>query len=263
MNSLASVAPQLGPLPTIQCQYRSVATSPRGRLSARADADGTVYLEFHPRTPRAGRRSLSGRWRAGPLRSCHLIFNALGHGLSLLGEQPSLERSLQLSRLIDRPLSLRLAQYVSLNDGHYEAVASHVTFVEPPRLRMDSVLPLPIGWLAASVAGVTFRTCDEASENPVSHAERETFVLLRHQKRWELWARMERANSGSMPCRRQYCLCTTQVLPEEPALAAELLLFATLARGRRAVELSACPSGLIAPDRLELIELRLRQLAGQ
>lgn len=261
MNSLASVAPSLGPLPLIHRQYRSIAASPRGRLSARADMDGTLCLQFYPRSVRPGRRAPSG-WRAGPLRTCHLVFEALSHGLSLLGEQPSRERSLQLSRLIDRPLAQRLSQYVFLNEGEYDRLTSHVAFMEPPRHRPDSSLPPSVAWFAASIVGIAPRPRDVADEAVPDHCERETFVLVRQQKRWELWARMERANSGSMPCRRHECLCSTELLAEEPALAAELLLYVTLARSGRVVELSGSPSGLIAPARLALIEHRLSLAAN-
>lgn len=254
MNSLASVVPSLGPLPIIHRQYRSIAASPRGRLSARAELDGTLCLQFYPREARSGRRPVFGGWRAGPLRTCHLVFEALSHGLLLLGEQPSQERSLQLSRLIDRPLAQRLRQYVFLNDGEYAHLLPEVTFAEPSHTPPDSPLPPSIAWLATSVVGMTSR--------PREEAERETFVLVKQQKRWELWARMERANSGSMPCRRHQYLCSTELLAEEPALAAELLTYATLAQSRRVVQLASAPAALIAPARLAIIEQRLRIHAG-
>jgi hypothetical protein len=258
MNGLASIARFSEPLPTIHRHYRSVAASPRGRLSARADVDGTLCLQFYPRSGAIGRRSSHARWRAGPLRTCHLVFEALSEGLSLLGERPSRERTLQLSRLIDRPLAQRLSQYLFLHEGTYERLTSHVLFTET---LPEASLPPSIAWIAASVAGAA-RTREVMNSSHVVRTERETFLLVRQHKRWELWARMERQNSGSIPCRRYECLCSTDLLPEEPALAAELLLYATLAR-RPPVELEACLSGLIAPTRLKLIGERLAALGSR
>lgn len=261
MNTFASIAPSLGPLPIIHRQYRSIAVSPRGRLSARAETDGTLCLQFYPRSDRSGRRTTSG-WRAGPVRTCHLVFEALNHGLALLGEQPSRERSLQLGRLIDAPLAQKLSHYAWLNDGEYERLMPHVSFMEPPRGRPDSSLPPSLAWLAASIVG-TRRSTREGGERSRDVAERETFVLVRQHKRWELWARLERANSGSMPCRRHELLCVTELLGGEPALAAELLLYAMLTRRGRAIELSGRPSGLIAPERLALVEHQARTAGGR
>jgi len=257
MNTFASAALDSGPLPLIHRRYNTIATSPRGRLCARADGDGTLHLQFHPRGARSARFSIA-QWRAGPLRTCHLILEALHQGLALLGEKPSRERSLQLSRLIDAPLSRRLNQYVLLNEGHYARLTEEVHLAADSCGRPAAALTLPLGWVAASVAGVAFEEPGAADEAAPPRAVRETFVLVRRQKRWELWARIEHANSGSMPSRRYECLSGTCLLQEEPALAAELLLYATLARsGRGAVQLSACFSGLIVPERLRLIEQRL------
>lgn len=252
MNRFALPAQDSEPLPTINRPYHSVAVSKGGRLSARADLDGTLHLLFHRRVGRgANRVRAAAPWRAGPLRTCNLVFQALEQALTLLGEVPSIERSLQLSRLIDRRLASRLSQYALLNDSDYEPLLPHVEFTAPSRASSEESISLPLGWLSASVAGITFQGAD------CEPLERQTFVLVRRQKRWELWARMERANSGSMPCRRYACLCSTDVLPEEPSLAAELLLFAMLTRAPKEAELSACMPGLVSATRLQAIEKQL------
>jgi len=254
MNSIALSPREPEPRPTIHRPYRSIAVSTRGRLAARSDSDGTLHLQFHRRASRTGQRLRSATpWRAGPLRTCSLVLQTLGEALTLLGEAPSLERSLQLSRLIDPQLARRLSHYTMLNDASYEPLLDTVVF-SSQRHSEDSI-PLPTGWISASVAAVT--------DARVPPTERETLVLVRRQKRWELWARMERTNSGSMPCRRYECLCSTDVLPEEPRLAAELLLFAALSRTPREVELSPCMPGLIPASRLKVIESRLGERAFQ
>lgn len=243
MSTPANAAIDYGPLPLIQRHYKPVRSSTYGRLSALADRMGTLDLQFDVHH-RRGRRTIRTRpWRTGPLRSCHLVFDALCRGLTLLGEEPSHDEALRLSRRIDRQLSERLSQFVSMTEGRYEKLTGRVSFDDDDHSGpASSALPLPMSWVIATRPGLV----------------RETFVLMRRPKTWELWSRMERANTGSTPCRRHVRLCSTEALYEEPALAAELLLFAFLQRqGENAVELDSCPASVVSTDRLRLLECKL------
>jgi len=202
---------------------------------------------------------MAAQWRVGPVRSCHRILEALQRALALLGEKPSLERSLQLGSLIDHSLGQRLADYTALNVGEYERLATRVEFLGDRPTGSCGALTLPMGWIVARTTGVTYEFLATGEESLIRYPVRETFVLIRQQKRWELWARLERANSGSMPSRRYARLCRTDLLSEEPALAAELLLYVAFSRsGRGATGLSACSPDLISPERLERIAHCLR-----
>lgn len=253
MSSLLAL--DSGPCPIINRPYKSVRTTLRGKLSACADALGTLQLHFQASSGRSRRQKLVSSWRSGPLRSCPHMFDGLRRSLTLLGEEPSLEQTVRLSRRIDRRLSDRLTNFALASEGRYDLLASHVDFRNTtgssqgtlPQSawvigRTEGALPIRELLPGNSLCGLTLR---------------ETYIVVRRLRAWELWARLERTDAGSIPSRRHVWLCSTELLHEEPPLAAELLLYALLRRRGEPIEVAPCRSGLIPPERLSMLNARL------
>lgn len=240
-----------GPCPTIQQPYRAIRTTMRGRLSARADPLGTLQLHLQTNSPFGSPVKLISAWRSGPLRRCDAIMGALKRSLVFLGEEPTTDEALRLSRRIDSRLSDRLTNFVLMNDGQYQLLADQVCFGDEAAALRG--MPLSGSWVAAKVEGdaapgglAEYRD----GERPV----RETFMLVRRSRIWELWMRTEEVDAGCLPCRHNAWMCSVDLLHEEPQFAAELLLYALFRRQQRcASTLSECSVGLISPERLDML----------
>lgn len=255
----------VGPLPIIQCRYRTVRSTALGRLCARRDAIGTLHLSFRARDARGRERPID-QWRAGPLRTCPTIIEALGEGLRRVGEDASPTQVLVLARRIDRHIANRLLQYVALRDGRYEQYASRVEKIRE-RSAATTQLPHFLGWVVATAAATRIEEIEAGDAGAEAgcgmHPVRESFLLLRRGRRWQLWRRLERADCGSMPSRHHALLCQTDLDLEEPALLAELMLYVLMRdRGCGPGTLSCSLPGLLPPARIELLEGTLAEVAA-
>src|SRR5690606_32521322 len=106
---------------------------------------------------------LLSAWRSGPLRRCGAMIDGLKRGMMFLGEEPTTDEALRLSRGINGRLSDRLANFVLISDGKHRLLADQVRFVdEAASLRS---MPLSGSWVIAKVEG------DAATSEPAEYRE--------------------------------------------------------------------------------------------
>lgn len=229
-------------------QLRLVRSSKHCQLFVRSERPDVVELQIH--WVRSKERCARPRHHLqyGPLRSCRLVIDALTDAVLHLDGQATPKDVLKLARRIDRRLCDRLIHFQLLRAGRYAALADHVRFSEEhAEPQWSSHLH---GWIAAELSSSRTDANAQCGGLARDGAARHALMLTRNHDQWELWLRRD---SAYFPHRTQLKICSTDILPDEPRLVAELLVRIALQGTGLLSRLVLCEHSLIRPERLNLL----------
>jgi len=235
--------------PPLSAQYRLLRATRQARLYARMDRSGAVDIQLRWTGSRRAGRKDPWVWHAGPFRAGPRLLNAYRHAARLLDDDGSLKAALRLARRTSRDLYASLMRYALVLAAHYRPLFRDVRVAEGGDVLFNPSQQPLVGWVAAEVLPLA-----AVPQRPRSSTSREVLLLVQGHAGWQLWSRVESVHS---PLRYQRKLCTTNILREDPALAAEFLVYFALCGSGNSVNCSVTQRGIIAPERLAILHRKI------